>query len=114
MSTDLTPFHLKGIHNDSYQWYGLCISDTNGCCKNLKVDGCLANDHALALGSYTTSAIIPTSDGVERYHYSSYNTENYISYEDNDLDSEGDWIVIWFTIFFIQNIYKISFILGRI
>ena len=86
--------NLRDIHNNSYQWYDLCISADNGCCKNLKVDGCLANDYVHALGSYTTSAIIPPSNGIKRYHYSSYNTGNYISYEDNDLDSKGDWIVI--------------------
>ena len=101
-------FYLRGILNNSYHWYGLWISDNNGCCKNLKVDGCLANDYVHALGVYTTSSITPTSDGVKRYHYSNYNNENYITYEDDDLDSYGDWIVIWFTIFFIQNLHKIS------
>ena len=107
--------YLRGIHNNSYQWYDLCFSASNGCCKNLKVDGCLANDYVHALGSYTTRKILtPTGDGVERYHYSNYNNENYITYEDDDLDSNGDWIVIWFTIFFIQNLHKSSSILDVI
>ena len=91
ISTHLTPY---GVINYLYQCYDICLSVKNGCCKYLKVDGCLANEYANSLGSYTAKRLYPTNDGVERYIYFNYDNDNHLSYEDEDLDSNGDWIVI--------------------